>query len=444
MLKTTFLGLMLLCLSSDAGAEPISYDDMQTGGYITSREYFGMHIHRLKPLIGEGNPADRTTWPDTDIGSLRLWDAAVSWEKIAPAAGVWEFGRLDHYVLQGTQHKTQLLYLLGNTPRWVSSRPDEPCSYGLGCAAEPVKMAHWQEYVRRVATRYKGRIAAYEVWNEPNFSNVPRDFENFQKTKAGFYKGSVENMVEMVRLARKVLDEADPNAILLSPGFVNGPDRLDLFLEKGGGQYVQAIAYHFYTDHSVNLVRQINEVRAVMAKHGYQNLPLWNTETGVEVHANDKTLPPGANAAETNLSAAARMSQYLILGASQGLQRYFYYAWDNDFSGMYNRQGKFTPERFEAYNTSQQWLLDTTLRPCKLIAPDKRAYSCSADRDGKRYIFAWSDLPQEYPLQIPAGWQISTIENLARTPIEMPNEKGKALKIKLSIQPIRIELSQKN
>jgi hypothetical protein len=52
-------------------------------------------------------------------------------------------------------------------------------------------LADWKEYVRMVATRYKGVIHHYEIWNEPN---VRTDFS-----------GSVAVMLQLSQAAYDVL-----------------------------------------------------------------------------------------------------------------------------------------------------------------------------------------------------------------------------------------------
>ncbi len=129
-------------LDATAGREP-----------FIDASYFGTHFHRLVLKPGEKNL--RTNWPTSKIGSVRLWDSGTLWSEIATQPGQWKFDRIDSYVEQAFAHDAKVLYTLGGTPKWASARPNEKCPYGYGCAAEPVRMAHWEEYVRRVVQRYR-------------------------------------------------------------------------------------------------------------------------------------------------------------------------------------------------------------------------------------------------------------------------------------------------
>ena len=389
---------------------------------IIGASYFGTHFHRLVLNLGERNL--RTNWPTSKIGAIRLWDSGTLWSEIATQPGQWKYDRIDEYVAQATIHNSTVLYTLGGTPRWASARPDEKCSYGFGCAAEPVRMAHWEEYVRRVAQRYRGRINAYELWNEPNFSDIKRDHG-----QPGFYTGSIAQMVEMARVARKVLDENDPDAVLSTPGFVNGSDRLELFLEAGGKNYIQAIAYHFYSSDAEKFAHQLVEVRAVMKRQGVENLPLWNTETGVEV--------PGALINNSSLSAA-RLAQFLILGAASGLEHFYHYAWDNPHSGMLSSYGESLPS-LAGYEKVESWLIGAKMHGCEKIL--HQGVLCKGDRAGAKFLIAWSETPEIYLLPGVSVFSISSIEHfLDKSPnlINIKNE-DKSFHLSLGPEPVFVQ-----
>lgn len=398
-------------------------------GQEITAAYFGVHFHRLLVLPHE--KAVQTQWPPLSFGTVRFWDSVTRWADIAPRGGVWDFERLDQYVNTATAHGATVLYTLGSTPRWASARPDETCPYGQGCGAEPVRMAHWEEYVRRTAQRYGNRIAAYELWNEPNFSDISRD-----RGIPGFYTGSVSQMVEMARIARKVLDDYSPGAMLCTPGFVNGPDRLDLFLAAGGKKYVQAICYHLYSENSEHFVRQILEVRSIMKRHGLENLPLWNTETGVETLS--KTDPSSGIAARSREEAVARMSQMLILGAAAGLERFDYYAWDNERSGMVSTNGSHLVG-YEAMQRLQKWLLGARLKACRANGGVVR---CDGERGQDRFIMAWASKTVDgRSIVAPQGWRVAAAESLLPEAVAVGSMRN-AGTLTLGLMPARLMLER--
>ena len=394
--------------------------------------YFGTHFHRL--VAPPGGAEAPTRWLDGTVGSLRLWDSGTRWGDIAPRPGAWSFERMDAYVAHAEAHRASVLYTLGSTPRWASARPDEPGPYGPGCAAEPVKLAHWEEYVARVAERYRGRIQAYELWNEPQFSDYALD-----RAHPGFFTGSMANMVEMARAARRVLDRIDPAAVLATPGFVNGPHRLELFLRSGGAETVQVVAYHFYARDARQFAQQVGDVREVMRRCGVADLPLWNTECGVETYEAGEALPEGITRRLTQADAADQLAQFLLLGAAGRLDRFYYYAWDNYRSGMIDRQGRQMP-RFEALRRVQQWLLGAQV---SRVEASGAAVSLGAERDGERFLFAWSDSPRVERVPVPPGWKITGCEGLLDDSAPAwPTPSGQASRVALSAAPVRLKLGR--
>lgn len=426
------LSLALLATSRSACGADIFADATMGRDRVITPAYFGIHFHRL--VLQPKEDAIRTQWPAMQFGSVRLWDAVTRWGDVAPKAGQWDFDRLDSYVSDAKAHDASVLYTLGSTPRWASARPDERCPYGLGCAAEPVRIAHWEEYVRRVAQRYQGLIGAYELWNEPYFSDIARD----RVQPVGFFSGSIANMVEMARTARRVLDETNPGTILTTPGFVGEPERLDLFLGAGGKKYVQAVSFHMYSGGAEGFVRRVLEVREVMRRNGVENLPLWNTEQGIEVYPEGTPMPSYVSERLTRTEAAARMAQVLVLGAATGVERFYYYAWDNDHSGMVTRQGERLPA-YAAMAQVQDWLIGARMQGC--ASPSRGVVNCRVVLGQKTFLIAWANQLGEYSLKLPDGMKPSKVETLlsAAPPLARQAQRG-FVRIALGPELVRIAL----
>ncbi len=394
--------------------------------------YFGMHFHRLVRKPGEPAPA---LWPEqVTIGSLRLWDSDTRWADLAPKPDRWDFDRMDAYVERATARSASILYTLGSTPRWASARPDEPGPYGPGCAAEPLRVADWVEYLRRVVERYRGVIHAYELWNEPNFSDIARD-----RGAPGFFTGSVAAMVELARSARQVINEVDPQARLTTPGFVNGSDRLALFLKSGGARWVDVVTYHMYADDTARFVGQLAEVRQVMRDTGTAALPLWNTECGVETRLGNAAT---GQVARSEVDAAVVMAQLLLLGASGGVERFYYYAWDNGHTGMIDLQGQPGP-RLAAFAQVQSWMFGTTLSATESLPGGETRIV--GQREGERYVFAWAKTTRVSYFTVPAGWRVADFESLFDGPVVAPaaiaqSGGGASIAISVSPRPLRVRL----
>jgi len=351
-----------------------------TPARVLDAQYFGTHLHRLLPI---GEPGLRATpWPAGQIDSLRLWDSSTRWADLEPVRGTFRFERLDAYVAQALAHGATPLMVLGSPPRWASARPFEPGPYGPGSAAEPASLDDWERYVSALARRYKGRIKTYELWNEPYFSDLPAD----RGHPSAFFTGSVEKMVELARRARAVLDREDPQALLLTPGFVGGVQRFEMFLQAGGGRYVGGVAYHFYAADDRGFIQLHHDVRAVMARHGLSGLPLYNTESGFAAR-NDEVNHSGSEARPDRATAAALLARSMLLGAFLGIDRFYQYAWDNGYSGMLRPASLAVTPSAAAFAAVRSWLLGTTLQGCR--AEPGGAVACQGTRGDARVLIAW-------------------------------------------------------
>lgn len=124
------------------------------------------------------------------------------------------------------------------------------------------------EFVRTIATRYKGRVPYYEICNEPNFSSKIDEYFAAHST------------------AYKLIKEIDPAAKVMGPATVN----MDLvwfarLYELGLKDVTDAISLHDYEGHeSVTPEHwrwKLAEIRKIMAKHGDGKKDIWQTERAI-------------------------------------------------------------------------------------------------------------------------------------------------------------------
>lgn len=394
------LAVLLPGIRSAAGAS--LYDIAPpTPARIVGPPYFGTHFHRLLPVSDGGERA--TPWPAGQIGALRLWDSSTRWADLEPSRGSFRFDRLDAYVAQAKAEGASLLMVLGSAPRWAAARPDEPGPYGPGSAAEPANLEDWDRYVTALVRRYKGRIEAYELWNEPYFSDLPAD----RNQPTAFFTGSVASMVELARRARAVLDREDPKAVLLTPGFVGSVQRFDMFLRAGGGRHVGGVAYHYYADDDREFIKLHRDIRAVMARHGLSRLPLYNTESGFASQGD-------------GTDAAALLARSMVLGAFLGIDRFYQYAWDNGRSGMVLPVTLQPTPSAAAFAAVRRWLVGTTLLGCRLEPAG--AVRCAGTRHGERLLIGWqAGGNSSVAMRLPGSAQLIAVEHaVVRTsPIDL-------------------------
>jgi hypothetical protein len=99
----------------------------------------------------------------------------------------------------------EMIARLDNEPSWASGR-SYPDPAGI-VMTPPKSFQDFADFCYALASRYKGRIAAYQIWNEPNLSR-----------EWGGRAPNPERYVELLRIGYQAIKKADPNAIVISAG----------------------------------------------------------------------------------------------------------------------------------------------------------------------------------------------------------------------------------
>lgn len=413
-LATACLAWILAAAPLHAAADAGAFDIVAASPpRLLGADYFGTHLHRLRVPPALRGRELQTPWPEGQVGALRLWDTRTRWADIEPAPGRFEFEQLDHYVTQARAQGASVMLVLGSTPRWASARPWERCPYGSGCLAEPSDLRDWERYVEAVAHRYKGRIAMYELWNEPYFSDFPKD----RGHPGAFFSGSADTMVEMARIARAVLDRVDPAAVLLTPGFTGPTHRLELFLSRGGARHVGGVAHHYYAGSDRDFVDVHRQVRAVMERHGLGDLPLYNTESGYErVSPATAGLPPLGVERLDEVTMAAQLASSLVLGAFLGVRGYYQFAWDNTRMGLLQADGRSPTAGLLAYVNVRRWLVGAQLEGCASF--EQGLVRCRLQRGEAQVSVLWRPGARATTaFALPAGLEVLGVEDAIAGPV---------------------------
>ncbi len=322
---------------------PVPLSTQASAGPVP-KTYFGINL---------AGAAWSHPWPTLNAGYVRLFDS--TWDHVELEKGVWTFDHLDADVARARQHHAELLLLLSSTPTWASARPTETNPYPWqhpGARAEAAEIADWETYVRTVATRYKGKVSTYELWNEPN-----------QKDS---YSGDVPHMVAMCQAAYRVLKEVDPAITVVSPSPAPGSGFPFLwqFLKTGKDTF-DVLGYHFYDDLSKppNPEGVIGTARELHKLVGTK--PIWDTESGYYIRsgpaaaAQIKDFPGYVHVLDQDESAAAVARSYLS-GWAGGIARFYWYAWAEPQYALVDDGGTRPKAATAAYTTVERWLLGAT------------------------------------------------------------------------------------
>ena len=359
------------------------------------------------------HPKNRVPWPTVALGGWRT--SHVNWADLQPERNRWYFDLLDKYVDWSVAHHLDILMPLTYTPRWASSTPDAPTDVEQGnppgLSGPPRDMNDWRVFVSTIATRYKGRIHNWEIWNEPN--------------RGKSWTGDVDTMVEMTREAHEILKKIDPTCVVVSPAATerSGLPFLNAFLTRGGGKYADVIGYHFYVgdEYPEVMVSLIQQVQTMMQRAGVGDKPLWDTEAG---WLKPPPLPPAV--------AAAYVARAYILNWAAGVSRLYWFAWEAHGLKINLTQAdnaSLTPAG-TAFAEIQRWLTGAVMGQCA-SSPDG-LWVCELRQKGMTTHIVWA-VEGNQAFSVPGSWHARSFSNLAGN--DEPFERSS---VEIGVEPMLI------
>ncbi len=232
----------------------------------------------------------------------------VEWKSIQPnSPNDANWGELDTIVNTANQMNVKLMLSIVEAPMWARVGPNEPY---------PANPQVFANFLSKLVSRYKGKVAAYEIWNEENFAREvgPGDIN------AG-------NYVELLKQAYTTIKSIDPQAIVISgaptPTGVNNPNiaiddntYIQQMLAYQGGivkNYFDVMGTHAepwanppdawigtpeppnvtgYNNAPSFFFRRLENYRADMVAAGIGDKKIWETEFGYDSCYNGSTPAP--------------------------------------------------------------------------------------------------------------------------------------------------------
>ncbi|MCG3206877.1 MAG: hypothetical protein FOGNACKC_00476 [Anaerolineae bacterium] len=152
-------------------------------------------------LFWQEEIADRDLKLIQDAG-FRWVKQELPWRELEGAGkGQWQWATADRIMDQIDAHNLKVIVRLGAQPAWASG------SVALPEVSPPDDLQDFYDYVFAVASRYKGRVEAYQVWNEPNLA---REWGNRPPNPAEY--------TALLKMGYQAVKAADPDAIVISAG----------------------------------------------------------------------------------------------------------------------------------------------------------------------------------------------------------------------------------
>ena len=374
----------------------------------------GMHI--------EG--AEGGAWASAPFGALRIWDNGTGWSQIELEPGVFKWDNLDGVVENATSKgMTDILMVLGTTPEWNAKEVGKDDYPQPGAASAPKDLAAWDNWVTEVATRYQGRINAYQIWNEANLKN--------------FYNGTPEEMAELTKRAYDIIKKIDPTATVVA---ASPSTRLESSFAKFYPAYLKALgekgwpvdvfAIHTYPNSKGDPSARgalIQAAKDALQAAGAPDLPLWDTELNYGLAGPGPDFPKQDI---TGAKAAGWVVRTYIDDLRYGVGRSYWYIWTPkpyDLLGVQAFPGSDAEQGFFAL---ENWVFGASFAGCE---ESGGAVICNFTKDGAKSIVAWAQTG-EVPYTAPEGSQ------LLCDPLANCQELAAGTAVTLNEIPVRIYL----
>ena len=262
------------------------------GGLLADvRSPYGYDSHLIRP----------EEYPHLDRELALLGDAGTGWFRTGmrwdfiqktPGKGDWDFSVYDDVIDKALAHGVSFLpiFHVHTAPRIQVEKPEL-----------------WCDYVRRCVERYRGRVSHWEVWNEVNIWATAADNEN---------KMSPETYAKLLRRTYQTVKDCDPNARVTSSGFAGIPyDYIERLYQLGAKDCFDVMNVHLYPGMRPEgaIDAKLEKLRALMAKYGDADKPVWLTETGLRADRREKLSVPGFAAAALKAADPARKAWRILL-----------------------------------------------------------------------------------------------------------------------------------
>jgi hypothetical protein len=222
---------------------------------IAGEKLFGVHEFNIGAQAN-GSP-DRTALMQ-QVGA-KIVRLPISWHLMEGAGKgqtpQWFWDILDKDITAAERAGLKVIVEMAYSPCWASSAPNKRCSdpnYNDYITYPPTNPSDYGDALARLVQRYKGRVYAWEVWNEPNLVPNWKPLQPRSATQNDLYNSFVElegarRYAAMAKATYPKVKAADPNATVLVGAIAGGDvDYLNAMYAAGVKGSFDALSMHPY------------------------------------------------------------------------------------------------------------------------------------------------------------------------------------------------------
>ena len=203
--------------------------------------------------------------PPLGIRRLRLQGG---WARTEKDPGIYDFAWLDQIIDDALSRGLDI---------WLETDYGNPAYAGGGgrtlaggFPTSEVALAAWDTWVTKMATRYRGKVRDWAMWNEPdiNKQHTPEDIADFN--------------IRTAEIIKRIIPDARIAALslaTLNPDFMERC--LKRFAEKGKLDLFEWVIYHGYRMNPDTAYPNVEKIKDVVRKHS-PRLKLWQGENGTQ------------------------------------------------------------------------------------------------------------------------------------------------------------------
>jgi len=271
-------------------------------------------------------------------------------------------------------------------------------------------MDDWTTWVKTVAARYKGRITAYQPWNEANLS-------------AMFWAGNDDSavaMADLTKAAQQALRQVDPGATFTTAS--STVIQTKSYVKKGWlTRYLTAlksrkvkpdtVSVHLYPwlkqgPGNGNLKQReqgLALAKQVMVNTGYKKYAVWDTEMNYG-HMRDTAFNQWPKKKYNQPTGAAMLAQTYLYSLSNGVSQVYWYGWDDYGLGVWTTtKSGVIQEPGTAYNTLMQWLPGARNGGC---TPIGSISTCTIKRGSEKQFIVFRSSKANKTYTVPSAWKV--------------------------------------
>jgi len=188
-----------------------------------------------------------------------VWVSKVfNWHQIENEKDNFNFTFYDNFVNNAKANGKKIVAGLAYATPWINDGKNKDY-------ISKENIQYFLNYIEVTVNRYKGKVDAWRIWNEPNWL---------------FWKGTDKEFFELSRLAAIKIREVDPDTYIIGGNFQRLPNNFIKNMKKAGAlENLNALAFHPYDVNPKASMRLLDDFFKLKSKIGF-NGDIWITEMG--------------------------------------------------------------------------------------------------------------------------------------------------------------------